>query len=174
MVSWPRDSRIPPAGGGPPGRVPSELTGFILRLTILGAAGGVRFASGPKGTQDLIARRMGRTDDPRPLRMDATFASRCDSTSTPNRRRPPQIGDLYSTRWTGKGAGCFDMIISERPTHPAAHVQINGALVEDCLLPRVALPGSLPTGGYQASSVSWPISSWCPPGRQIWRRSSTD
>lgn len=115
-----------------------ELTDFLLRLTILAPAGGVRFASGPRGTQDLVLGGWSGPDDPLPLRdgrylrltmrlyiAPETEGSRLKVATSSYQYQMDREGERWILR--------YDYLRNPPDPHPAAHVQIRGTLVEECL-----------------------------------------
>jgi len=133
------------AGGPQAADAFRELSGFLLRLTILAPEGGVRFASGPRGTQDVVLGGWGGPDDPLPLR-DGRYLRLIVRLSI----APPSEGsrlkvatssyqyqmDREGERWVFR----YDYLRTPPSPYPAAHLQINGSLAEDSLPPRMPLP----------------------------------
>lgn len=128
------------AGG--PDAVPAfqDLIALMLRLTVLATGGAVRFASGPRGTADLVLGGWGGPDDPLPLRdgryLRLTVRLYIAPAAEQNRLKVASASYQYQLdregdRWVFR----YDYLRTPPHPHPAAHLQINGNLTEDCLSP---------------------------------------
>lgn len=128
------------AGGPDAAQAFRELAALLMRLTILAPEGGVRFSSGPRGTADLVLGGWGGPDDPLPLRdgryLRLTIRLYVAPIAEQNRLKVAQSSYQYQLdregdRWVFR----YDYLRIPPDPHPAAHVQNNGSLAEECLPP---------------------------------------
>ncbi len=128
------------AGGPDAAQAFRDLITLLLRLTVLAPEGAVRFASGPRGSADLVLGGWGGPDDPLPLRDGRYLRLAVRLYLAP----PAEQGwlkvfsasyqyqmDREGDRWVFR----YDYLRTPPHPHPAAHLQINGSLTEECLPP---------------------------------------
>lgn len=128
------------AGGADAVQAFRALVALLLRLTVLAPEGAVRFASGPRGTADLALGGWGGPDDPLPLRdgryLRLTMRLYVAPPAEQNRLKVASASYQYQVdregdHWMFR----YDYLRTPPHSHPAAHLQLNGSLAENCLPP---------------------------------------
>lgn len=126
------------AGGPGAAQAFRDLADLLLRLTILAPEGSVRFSSGPRGTADLVLGGWSGPDDPLPLRdgryLRLTVRLYVAPVAEQNRLKVASSSYQYQVDREGEHwVFRYDYLRIPPDLHPAAHVQINGSLAEECL-----------------------------------------
>lgn len=126
------------AGGPAAADAFRELTHLLLRLTILAPEGAVRLFSGPRARTEFVLGGWRGHHDPLPLTdgryLRLTVRLYIAPPSEGNRLKVAFSSYQYQLdregdRWVFR----YDYLRSPPDAHPAAHVQVRGTLVEDCL-----------------------------------------
>jgi hypothetical protein len=126
------------AGGLPAAHAFRQLADLLLRVTILAPEGAVRSTSGPRGSAEFALGGWGGPEDPLPL-TDGRYLRLTVRLYI----APPAEGSglkvAFSSyqyqlnregdRWVFR----YDYLRTPPNPYPAAHVQVRGSLVEDCL-----------------------------------------